>query len=63
MLKRQQKQESLMMSVTDGSTTSKLSNRSDVGMGLRSHDLGAHLVKIESRCSVKTDSKEVNEVC
>ena len=50
-----------MMSVMDGSTTSKQSSRRDVGMGSRSHDFGAHLVRIESRCSVVTGSKEVNE--
>ena len=55
--------ESLIMSVIDGSTTSKQSSRSDVGMGSRSHDFGAHLVRIESRCSVLTSSKEVNGVC
>ena len=52
-----------MMSVMDGSTTSKQSSRNDVGMELRSHDFGAHLVRIESRCSVVTGSKDVNEVC
>ena len=51
-----------MMSVMDASTTSKQSRR-DVGMGSRSHDFGAHLVRIESRCSVVTGSKEVNGVC
>ena len=50
-----------MMSVMDGSTTSKQSSRRDVGMG--SDDFGAHLVRIESRCSVVTGSKEVNGVC
>ena len=48
------------MSVMDGSKTSKQSSRSDVGMGSRSHDLGAHLARIESRCSVVTGLKEVN---
>ena len=52
-----------MMSVMDGSTTSNQSNRRDVGMGSRSDDFGAHLVRIESRCSVVTGSKEVNGVC
>ena len=53
-----------MMSVMDGSITSKHSSRSDVGIaGSRSNDFGAHLVRIESRCSVVTGSKEVNGVC
>ena len=52
-----------MMSVMDGSATSKQSSRSDVGMGSRSRDFGAHLVMIESRCFIVTGSKKVNEVC
>ena len=55
--------ESLMMSVMDGSTTSKQSSRRDVGMGSRLDDFGAHLVRIEGRCNVVTGSKEVNGVC
>ena len=50
-----------MMSVMDGSKTSKQSSRRGVGMGSRSHDLGAHLVRIESSCSVVTGLKEVKE--
>ena len=52
-----------MMSVMDGTTTSKQSSRSDVGIGSRSDDFGAHLVRIESRCAAVTGSKEVNGVC
>ena len=52
-----------MMSVMDGSATSKQSSRSDVGMGSRSHDFGSHLVRIESRYSTVTGSKEMNGVC
>ena len=52
-----------MMSVMDRSKISKQSSRSGVGMGSRSHDLGAHLVRIESRYSVVTGLKEVNGVC
>jgi len=36
--------ESLTILVMVGSTVSKHSRRSDVGMGSSSHDLGAHLV-------------------
>ena len=41
--------ESLMMLVMVGSTASKHSRRSEVGMGSSSHDLGAHLVMSECK--------------
>ena len=41
--------ESLMMLFMVGSTASKYSRISDVGMGLSSHDLGAHLVMNECK--------------
>ena len=41
--------ELLMMLVMVGSTVSKHSRRSDVGMGSSSHDLGAHLVTTECK--------------
>ena len=52
-----------MMTVMDGSMTSKQSSRRDVGLGSRSNDFGANLVRIESRCSVVTGSKAVNGMC
>ena len=41
--------ESLMMLVVVGSTASKHSRRSEVGMVSGSHDLGAHLVMTECK--------------
>ena len=41
--------ESLMILVMVGSTVSKHSRRSNVGMGLSSHDLGARLVMTECK--------------
>ena len=40
-----------MILVMVGSTVSKHSRRSDVGMGSSSHDLGAHLVTTECKQS------------
>ena len=40
---------SLMILVMVGSTVSKHSRRSDVGMGSSSHDLGAHFVMTECK--------------
>ena len=47
--KMQDLRESLMMLVMVGSTVSKHYRRSDVGIGSRSHDLGAHLVMTECK--------------
>ena len=47
--KMQDLRESLMILVMVGSTVSKHSRRSDVGMGSSSHDLGAHLVTTECK--------------